>query len=145
MIRVSRRRYLSLFSVGVRAPIEAHFNEEGTDGAVCYENQDFGSSEFGARSHLPYGPRWSTLKRLEDTEAVEPGRSGRPLGDVPSRFRYPAYYWKKPRDDNDVQWEALQDAWDDAHPVSPPLSRDEEGADRFVQSRLAHMRAFKKG
>lgn len=140
MRRVSRKRYLELFSERARAPIESHLCETGTIAAVCFENLDLSSSEFGMRSHLPVGPIWSTLRCLEDTEAMEPGRLGRPLGETPSRFRYPTWYWKRPTCEEDNQWEAAQDSWDEAHPVFPPVARDEDGADHFTETKLAAMR-----
>lgn len=139
MRRVTRKRYLGLFSGDAVRAIEAHMAEPGTTATVCYENLAMDSSQHGKRSHLPVGPQWLTLKTLDDTGAMQ-GDLGRPLGETPSSFQYPTYYWLKPVVNEDTQWEAYQDMWDETHPVLPPVPRDDEGADRFTEARLAAWR-----
>ncbi len=136
MRRVTHKQYLALFDPTVHVRLAAHMRDEETLAAVCYEVQDFCSSHRGERAHLPVGPRW-TLKTLEDTGATT-GELGRPLGDVPSRFKYPTYYWQKPVTEEDSKWEEFQDQWDREHPSYDAFApRDDAAADRFTNDRLA--------
>jgi hypothetical protein len=51
---------------------------------VLFENQAMDSSNLGSRAVLPVGPEQG-LKNLDEIQ-------GRPIGDVPSRFKYPVEY-----------------------------------------------------
>lgn len=84
-------------------------------GHIGYENLAMDSSSFGQRQFMPVGPN-NTLKTIQSV-IEEPGM-GRPLGQSPSQFCYPQYFWQKPVTDEDVEWERLQDAWDAEHPYT---------------------------
>jgi len=57
-------------------------------GMVCYENLAFDSSQFGERAMLVIGPS-NTIRTLEDVKNT-------PIGDVPSRFKYPVSFCPRP-------------------------------------------------
>lgn len=74
--------------VEIKAKLDAFLAQETVDGFVVFENVDLGSSELGRRSALPFGSSCATLKKAEDA-------LGQHLGDVPSRFQYPRYVYRK--------------------------------------------------
>ena len=84
---VTLPQFLSYFDESVHVSITLLANNPDTDGLVCFENLQMDSSCFGDRTAVCYGPS-RTYKTLEDLS------SGR-LGDVPSRFKYPRFYWDK--------------------------------------------------
>jgi hypothetical protein len=85
---VEGQSFLELFAPELRTAFKAAL-ERYPDalGMVCYENLDFNSSEFGARAALVVGPS-NTLKEVPDGHT--------PIGDVPSRFKYPVGFCSRP-------------------------------------------------
>jgi hypothetical protein len=67
--------------LAVRKALERYPDAEAV---VRYENQQMDSSEFGSVSFLIVGP--------SNSLSLEGAQKGAPLGDVPSRFKYPVAY-----------------------------------------------------
>lgn len=86
--QVTREEFLALFQKELHSQINRHIDRRDVLGVVCFENIDMSSSDLGQRSALIYGAK-CTCKTLDICLA---GR----LGDVPSRFQYPKYYYVKP-------------------------------------------------
>ncbi len=84
--RLERPAYLALFDPQVHAAILAGLSRPDVTGAVCYEVQDFCSSQFGHRTSVLVGPGC--------TYSLQTALAGR-LGDVPSRMAYPIAYYVK--------------------------------------------------
>lgn len=82
MKKITEAELLEMFDPEVHDRLRASLDKH--DGLVVFENQAFDSSQFGARSALPYGPEASN-KRLEDLE-------GKWLNDLPSQRQYAVAY-----------------------------------------------------
>ena len=95
------------------AAIIEQMDHPGTEGHVGFENMDMCSSSLGQRAFLPAGPQWTTFKTLA---AVRDAETSPFIGDLPSQRKYARYFWSKPRSDEDVEWERLEDLWDETHP-----------------------------
>lgn len=85
---ISREEFLALFEKEVHPSINRIIDEADTHGIVCFENIDTSSRNLGDRTAVIYGPG-RTSSHLEEI-------LGRHLGDVPSRFQYPVFYFVKP-------------------------------------------------
>ena len=85
---VTRPEFIALFESDVHDQINTLLDRPGVAGVVCFENLDISSPSLGHRAALIYGPGCET-KSLTDLRE-------RHLGDVPSRFQYPVFYWQKP-------------------------------------------------
>lgn len=121
--------------------INEQMDDPGTVGHIGGECLMMDSSSIGQRVFLPVGPRWSTIKTLE--EVLQAPGMGRPLsGSAPSNFKHAQYVWVKPRDDQDKRWEELQDQWDleNRHAINEITGRRdfqyEKAAEAWVASRL---------
>lgn len=73
--------FLKDFDPALHERITTFLAREGVDAIVGYQNEDFWSSQFGARSALSVGPDCST-------KTVEEAFDGF-LGDLPSQRKYP--------------------------------------------------------
>lgn len=85
---VTREEFISLFESDVHDQISTLLDRPDVAGVVCFENLDIESPSLGHRAALIYGPG-CTAKNISDLR-------DRHLGDVPSRFQYPNYYYAKP-------------------------------------------------
>jgi hypothetical protein len=86
--RMSLDDLVSMFDEDVRPRILEVWEDPRTAGIVVYENQDFWSSQFGARTAMAVGP--------ERTYTLEQALAGN-LGNLPSNFQYPTCYAVKER------------------------------------------------
>lgn len=85
---VTRPEFIALFDPEVHDEINTRLDRPDVAGVVCFENLDLDSPNLGIRSALIYGPG-CTAKNISDLRE-------RHLGDVPSRFQYPVFYYQKP-------------------------------------------------
>lgn len=123
--------------------MQLQMDEEGTEGLVGYEILDMGSSSLGSRKSLPAGKIWAHLKSLD--EVLAEASPGRPLGETPSVFHYPQYFWKRPTTAEDYEWERLQDEWDELYgrndfPCDRRKIGDEARASAYVETGLQQWR-----
>jgi hypothetical protein len=80
MKQVNAQEFLALFDESVHQAIAANLTRHKSVAVVCFENQMFDSSAFGARSALGIGPN-NTYKTVEACE-------GQWLNDLPSQRQY---------------------------------------------------------
>ncbi len=121
--------------------LREHMDRVETIGHICYENLAMDSSMHGFRQFLPVGPCWRQIQTLEEVFAQE--GMGQPIGSAPSTYCYPQYYWRKPVSEEDVEWERLQDRWDQEHPVFSCGRRpfqEEAVAEEWVETQLRRWR-----
>ena len=85
---VTRPEFLALFESEVHDQIKHLLDRADVAGVVCFENLALDSPCLGHRTALIYGPGCEN-KVLTDLRE-------RHLGDVPSRFQYPVFYYQKP-------------------------------------------------
>lgn len=79
---LTKQEFFALFDESVHDRIrEVMQRYPDAEAVVVFENVDFCSSQFGARSALPVGPS-NTFKSVSDTE-------GKWLNDLPSQRQYP--------------------------------------------------------
>lgn len=88
LLPVTRPEFIALFHEEIHGQINTLLDRPDVAGIVCFENLDLGSPSLGSRAALIYGPG-CTAKVLADLRE-------RHLGDVPSRFQYPVFYYQKP-------------------------------------------------
>ena len=88
LMEVTRPEFLALFEEDVHEAIASALDRPDVLGMVCFENLDIATRECGHRSALIYGPGCEnkTLDALRE----------RHLGDVPSVFQWPNFYYAKP-------------------------------------------------
>lgn len=85
MKQITMPEILDLFDKSVHARIKELAQNPRTSHLVLFENQDFCSSRFGAKSLMQIGPD-CTYKTLSDVE-------GHHLNDLPSQRQYPIAFW----------------------------------------------------
>ena len=85
---VTRPEFIALFTEDVHDQINTLLDRPDVAGVVCFENLALDSPCLGHRTALIYGPGCEN-KVLTDLRE-------RHLGDVPSRFQYPVFYYQKP-------------------------------------------------
>lgn len=84
MEQLTLGKFVEKFDKRVRGAVRELAQKKGVSHLVLFENQDFTSSQFGARTALAVGPS-RTYQTLESVE-------GQWLNDLPSQRQYPVAY-----------------------------------------------------
>ena len=84
MQQKTKNEFLAMFDESVHDIVVAKIREFGATAIVCFENQQMDSTQFGARTAMPVGPR-NSFKNVEDVK-------GKHLNDLPSQRQYPVAY-----------------------------------------------------
>jgi len=84
---VTRPEMYAKADKGIRPILDQRLARKDVAGLICYENLQMDSSMFGHRAFLIFGDGCEN-KTVFDAAAKR-------LGDVPSRFQYPVFYYEK--------------------------------------------------
>lgn len=92
MKKLTQEEFFAMFDEEVHDQLRERLTRIGVSGLIAFQNQDFCSSQFGARTAMVYGQE-CTYKCVADVE-------GQHLYDLPSQRQYPVAYFELSEDTN---------------------------------------------